>query len=99
MAQQLWPGEDPIGKRIRTGGTELHAAPWITVVGVVGGVKQYTLDGDSRIAMYLPHTQYPRRAMNVVLRSSGDPAGILAAAVRDVLRASTPTCRSTTSGR
>jgi hypothetical protein len=35
-------------------------------------VKQYTLDSDSRIALYLPQTQYPMRAMNVVLRTEGD---------------------------
>ena len=69
MAQQLWPGEDPIGKRIRTGGIERRRRPWMTVVGVVGRVKQDTLDADSRIAMYLPHTQSPARAMNVVVRS------------------------------
>ena len=58
MAQQLWPNEEPLGKRIRTGGIDATAnAPWLTVVGVVGRVKQYTLDGDSRIAMYLPQTQ------------------------------------------
>jgi ABC-type antimicrobial peptide transport system permease subunit len=47
-------------------------------------VKQYTLDGDSRIAMYLTETQYPRRAMNVVLRSGMAPAA-LTASVRAVL--------------
>ena len=56
----------PIGKRIRIGGIDVRDAPWMTVVGVVGRVKQYTLDADSRIAMYLPHTQSSARAMNVV---------------------------------
>jgi len=85
MARQLWPAEEPLGKRIRTGGIDATAnAPWQTVVGVVGRVKQYTLDGDSRIAMYLPHTQSIGRAMNVVLRTSGDPAALTSAVRREV---------------
>ena len=84
MARDLWPGEDPIGKRLRTGALS-SSAPWITVIGVVGAVKQYTLEGDSRIAMYLADTQYPRRAMNVVLRSQTAPAA-LSGAVRGVIK-------------
>ncbi len=82
MARQLWPNQDPIGKRIHFGGiTEkiTEENPWETVVGVVGRVKQYTLDADSRIALYLPQTQYPTRAMNVVLRTDGDPAALSSA--------------------
>jgi len=90
MAQQLWPNEEPLGKRIRSGGIDASAdSPWLTVVGVVGRVKQYTLDGDSRIAMYLPHTQSIGRGSNVVLRSRGDPAA-LAATVRREIRALDP---------
>jgi predicted permease len=85
MAQQLWPGKDAVGKRFHIGGIDDTSAPWITIVGVVGRVKQYTLDSDSRIAFYLPHTQFPTRAMNVVVRSSGDPAA-LTGAVKQQLR-------------
>ncbi len=81
MAEQLWPGQDAVGKRFHIGGIDDTKAPWITVVGVVGRVKQYTLDCDSRIAFYLPHSQYPTRAVNVVLRGSGNP-GALAPAVK-----------------
>jgi predicted permease len=88
MAEELWPGQDPIGKRIRRGGLS-STTPWITVVGVAGRVKQYTLDAESRIAMYLPHTQNPTRAMNIVLKSDVAPA-TLTAAVRDVLRGFDP---------
>jgi len=84
MAEQLWPGQDAVGKRFHIGGIDDAKAPWITVVGVVGRVKQYTLDSDSRIAFYLPHTQYPTRAMNVVVRGNGDPAELSSAVRRQI---------------
>lgn len=73
MAAQLFPQQDSLGKRIRLGPAGSND-PLVTVVGIVGRVKQYTLDSDSRIALYLPQAQYPVRQMNVVLRSSADPA-------------------------
>jgi predicted permease len=81
MARQLWPGGSPLGRRVRVGIGDTKA-PWLTVVGVVGRVKQYTLDGDSRIAMYFPQPQYPARSMNVVLRSGADPTALAASARR-----------------
>jgi predicted permease len=84
MARELWPGQDPIGKRIRTGGLS-STAPWITIVGVVGNVKQYTLDSDSRMALYLAHKQFTTRSMNVVLKSTQAPEQ-LASRVREELR-------------
>jgi predicted permease len=88
MANELWPGQSAIGQRLKTGGQE-SKTPWITVVGVVGAVKQYTLDTDSRIAMHFPLTQVPVRGMNVVLRSEQDPE-TLTAAVRAELKAIDP---------
>jgi predicted permease len=85
MAREYWPNQDPLGKRIHTGGINDAGRPWITIVGVVGRVKQYTLDADSRIALYLPQTQAPVREMNVVVRGAADAAG-LAAAVRKQVR-------------
>jgi predicted permease len=77
MAEQLWPGEDAVGKRIRTGGIDANSnAPWLTVVGVVGNVKQDTLDSDSRIAFYYPHSQVTSRALTVVMRGSSDTAAL-----------------------
>jgi predicted lysophospholipase L1 biosynthesis ABC-type transport system permease subunit len=83
MAQQLWPGADAVGKRIRLGGSD-STSPWMSVVGVVGRIKQDALDADSRIAMYLAHTQFPTRSMNVVLRGAGDPASLAAPAVAEI---------------
>src|SRR3984885_9067631 len=78
MADQLWPGQDPIGKRIHI--VQLESKdPWQTVVGVVGRVKQDSLDSNPRIAFYLAHTQFPTRAMTVAFRGRTDPAAMLAA--------------------
>jgi predicted permease len=88
MAAQLWPNADPIGKRIRYGDLA-STAPWRTVVGVVGRVKQYMLDADSRIACYQPQTQSPSRALFVVVKSQADPAA-LATAVKTAIHAVDP---------
>ena len=90
MARQIWPNEDAIGKRIRTGGIDATPnSPWLTVVGIVGRVKQDALDSEPRMAIYSPHSQLSTRAMNVVVRSSADPAA-LAGPVRDTIRALDP---------
>ena len=60
--------------------------PWITVVGVVGDVKQDTLDADSRMAMYFPQTQLTPRGINIVLRTTGDPAALVPAVRREIAR-------------
>jgi predicted permease len=90
MASVLWPNEDPIGKRLRRGGMDADAnAPWLTVIGVVGRIKQYTLDErDSRIAMYHPHTQTGSRSLNVVIRAAAPETAT--AAATDAIRAFDP---------
>ena len=83
MAGQLWPGQDPIGKRIHI--VELPSKdPWQTVVGVVGRVKQDSLDSDPRIAFYLAHSQFPTRSMTVALRGRTDPAAMLSATKKEL---------------
>ncbi|MGB9463576.1 MAG: ABC transporter permease [Candidatus Acidiferrum sp.] len=86
MAGQLWPGQDAIGKRIHMVESQ---EPWLTVVGVVGRVKHESLDSDPRIAFYLAQTQYPVRAMTLVLRSQGDPSA-LSPAIKKELRGIDP---------
>ena len=88
MARQLWPGEDPIGKRIHLveSGPE---GPWLTVAGVVARVKHESLESDPRIVFYLPQTQTPVRAMTVALRTRVDPA-TLTSAVKGVIRGLDP---------
>src|SRR5262249_50111591 len=70
MVRAYWPNTDPIGKRLKFGG-ENSKAPWMTVVGVVANVKQYALDTDSRVALYMPHLQSPDDTMYAVARTKG----------------------------
>ncbi len=83
MAQELWPGQDPIGKRVRFGDLK-STAPWREVVGVVGRVKQYGLDSDPRIAFYNAQTQAESRSLYVTVRGGGDPAALGAAIKREI---------------
>ena len=85
MAKTFWPDGDAIGKRIRTGGFDATPdTPWMTIVGVVGHVKQDALDAESRIAFYRFQGQTPSRAMNVVVRSANDPTMLTASVLREV---------------
>ncbi|MBA0088366.1 MAG: ABC transporter permease [Acidobacteria bacterium Pan2503] len=78
-ARRMWPGEDPIGKRVKLGGVD---QPWWTVVGVTGDVHHVGLDAVPDMQMYIPHQQwpYPDGLMIFVIRTLGPPAAISAAA-------------------
>jgi len=80
LARQGWPGEDPIGKRIkrvRVGQTY----PWLTVVGVVKDVKEDRFNFRiTRPAWYLPYEQFENDfALDLVVRTKGDPSSMTAA--------------------
>jgi putative ABC transport system permease protein len=86
LAEQYWSGEDPTGKRMKVGPVD-SPNPWLTVVGVVGDVRQSGLYGDLRMDMYAPYAQ-DRRAFiaprDLVLRTTGDAASV-AGAVRQAV--------------
>jgi len=91
LAAQLWPGQDPIGKRIRPLGMDAHPNQWLTVVGVVGDVRQQQLSRAPRPEHYVFYRQRPERSdyMAVAVRAREAPAQ-LAAAVRATLRRADP---------
>ncbi|HYG34896.1 MAG TPA: FtsX-like permease family protein, partial [Clostridia bacterium] len=82
FAEQMWPSQDPIGKRIRYRGPN---DPWITVVGVVQDVKHYGADRPMIPGVYLPYAQMPLQNMTLVVRSSVPPTSLVPT-VRTVLR-------------
>ena len=72
MAQRFWPHGDAVGKRVRQGEHE----PWMTIVGVVGVVKEYGLDTETRMVAYFPYAQAPYGTMYLVARTNTDPANM-----------------------
>jgi putative ABC transport system permease protein len=87
FAATVWPGQNPLQKRvcIRVAGDAKHPRPqWTTVVGVVAHVHYDSLDEEGRGQAYFPQTQDPfgdSRGMFVAIRTAYDPAA-LANAVR-----------------
>ena len=57
LAERYWPGQNPIGKRIHIGVKETPL-PWMTVVGVIGDIKQTTADGETKPQIYQPPSQF-----------------------------------------
>ncbi|MGA7312951.1 MAG: ABC transporter permease, partial [Silvibacterium sp.] len=72
MADRFWPKGDAVGKRIRQGDKE----PWQTIAGVVGVVKQYGLDIDTKMVTYFPYAAWGNGEMFVVAHTTGDPAAL-----------------------
>jgi predicted permease len=83
FADRFWPHENPIGKHI-----SFDPKKPVTIVGVIGAVKQYGLDIDGRMAVYVPSIG----GGYVVARTTSDPAAIAPIMVREIhaLEASVP---------
>ncbi len=86
MVRRLWPGEDPIGKRI--------TMPWDgdligEVIGVVADVRHQGLETPVRSTVYWSHAQFPYSFMAIVVRAERDPRG-LAGVVREEIWALDP---------
>jgi predicted permease len=82
MARTYWPRESALGHRVRASGGN---APWRTIVGVVGDVKNAALDRPAGTELYFPFPQAPRTLSWVLVRAQGDPMN-LTGAVRDAIR-------------
>ena len=73
MAEQLWPNQDPLGKRIRFPDNDQNPLRWRTIVGVVSDVSQYALDQKPPMQIYLPHEQFPTSFNTIVVKTAGKP--------------------------
>jgi len=86
LVAETFPGENPIGKRIKPGiGTE-GKEPWREIVGVVGDVKHQALDRGDTPECYVPEDQIGFGSMSGVVRTSLDPTSIVPA-IREQVKA------------
>jgi putative ABC transport system permease protein len=76
FARRFWPNEDPIGHRIKIGPRD--SATWLTIVGVVGDVRQAGLDTDPSFSTYEPITVVPSSRFDVAARTAADPTSVIA---------------------
>ncbi len=82
MAQRYWPHQDPVGASIVVSrpttattpkGTIVHTKPQqLTIVGVVGDVRQLGLDVPPEAELYVPYSQWPSKEMSLVVRTDAE---------------------------
>jgi putative ABC transport system permease protein len=68
VARLAWPGESPLGKRMRSS----PDSPWAEVVGVVGHIRHESLESDQRLQIYWNYLQRARDHMTLVVRTPGN---------------------------
>jgi predicted permease len=95
MADRFWPGQSPIGKRLRAASMEgigQSPAPWLTVIGVVENARQWGYENDAEEEMFVNDADVPRyqRITHIVARGAPGGTAALAGALRRELHAIDP---------
>jgi len=86
MADRIFAGRDPIGRRLKYAGVE---APPVSIVGVVGDVRITGLDAEIRPVIYYPFRQSATVFANLVIRTNADPTA-LTSSIRNEIHALEP---------
>ena len=87
LAREYWPNESPIGKRVRFSPPD-DKESWCTIVGVVGAVKNESLNLTHRKTVYRPNAQYPLDDMSLAIRARNPES--LAPAIQRQVKAMDP---------
>jgi putative ABC transport system permease protein len=79
LARRAWPGESAIGKKLEIESLSRKDNPrmFAIVVGVVAHLRVHDLTRDVREQIYIPHVQEPFGQVGVVLKTPGDPSGVM----------------------
>jgi putative ABC transport system permease protein len=84
IAERFFPGEDPVGRRVRGGGPN-----GAEIVGVVGNIRRAALTDAPHADMYFPNEQAPQNSTSLFIRTTADPRDSIAD-VRSTLRGIEP---------
>jgi putative ABC transport system permease protein len=76
LARRLWPGQNPIGKRLREETSE-DAGPWIEVIGLVRDSKYTAITEDPKQFLYRPLLQHNAPQVSLLLKTQADPLSLL----------------------
>src|SRR6185295_2745648 len=77
LARRWFPGQDPIGKRVKVG--VMDAPELREIVGIVGDVRPTTLDSEPRAELFIPFAQSANGSVTFVVRARGDVATLVPA--------------------
>jgi putative ABC transport system permease protein len=80
MAKKFWPGEDPLGRRVK-----VRDGPWLTVVGISGDVIHDWFDSRNEPTLYRSFAQTPAQEFSIGIRTGGDAAALAGGARRALL--------------
>jgi putative ABC transport system permease protein len=86
FAREYFPNEEAIGKRIRPGISTIEDedSAWREIVGIVGDVRNRSLDTDPPVAYYVPQTQMPFTQLVGVTKTSNEPRSLISAVTKEV---------------
>ncbi|HSR50250.1 MAG TPA: ABC transporter permease [Acidobacteriota bacterium] len=79
LARRHFPDEDPVGKRIASS----MGGDWVSIVGIIGDIRQYGLEKAPADEIYVPFAQAPFSS-RLVLRTAGDPSALAQSVIAKV---------------
>jgi predicted permease len=89
FAKRAFPGEDPIGKRVKTGSLD-NRDPWITIVGVIHDYRHYRLPQPMGPALYTHYATVAGRSQTLVIRTTAADPYSLVPMIRSAVRERDP---------
>jgi putative ABC transport system permease protein len=87
LAEKHFANDDPVGRRIRIGSNP--QAPWLTIRGVVGAIRQISLEEPPREEIYFSYRRFAGQETAFIVKTAGDP-GQAKPAILEAIRSVDP---------